>query len=57
VTGRAKNNPDKKTYSMAEQSFIFDGNEENLDALVIENSTPGPVLVIQYRKQMMNLMF
>jgi thioredoxin-like negative regulator of GroEL len=42
---------------MAEQSFIFDGNEENFDALVIENSTLGPVLVVKYRKQMMNLMF
>lgn len=42
---------------MAEHSFIFDSNEENFDALVIENSTLGPVLVIKYRKQMMNLMF
>jgi len=42
---------------MAEQSFIYDGNKENFDALVIENSTPGPVLVIKYRKQMMNLLF
>ncbi|WP_126456749.1 hypothetical protein [Sulfuriflexus mobilis] len=27
---------------MAKQSFTFDGNEENVDALVLENSTLGP---------------
>jgi hypothetical protein len=43
---------------MAEQSFIFDANEENFDALVIDNMRGGEhELVVKYRKQMMNLMF
>jgi hypothetical protein len=41
VTGYAKTNSDEKLFPIPEQSFIFDGNEENFDTLVIDNMLGG----------------